>query len=72
MLTPWLAYDFEGLFTPEALTVALVAGPAYGFGMLTGPRLFYLASDETFRRIAIAIVAVVALMSLPVFDGLYR
>ena len=67
-----LTYYLQGLFTPRALAVGVVAGPAYAAGMAVGVRLFRLASDRTFRRIAILIVALAALIGLPAFDRFYR
>jgi uncharacterized membrane protein YfcA len=67
-----VTYYLNGMITPRALAVAMVAGPAYFCSMFLGWRLFGLASDKTFRRIAIAIVALSALAALPVFDRLYR
>lgn len=71
-LASGLTYYLQGLFTARALAVAVVAGPAYGLGMLVGSRLFRLASEQTFRRIAFLIVALAALIGLPIFDQLYR
>jgi uncharacterized membrane protein YfcA len=67
-----VTYAVQGLFVPRAFAVGLVAGPAYAFGMFIGARLFRLASDATFRRIAILVVALAALLGLPIFDRLYR
>lgn len=71
-LTSGVTYYLQGLFTARAIAVAAVAGPAYGLGMLIGSRLFRLASERTFRRIAFLIVALAALLGLPIFDRLYR
>jgi uncharacterized protein len=71
-LASGVTYYLQGLFTARAIAVAVVAGPAYGLGMLVGARLFRFASDQTFRRIAFLIVALAALLGLPVFDRLYR
>jgi len=67
-----ITYFIQGLFTAQVLAVVAVAGPAYAIGMLIGSRLFGLATETVFRRIAILIVALAALTSLPIFDGLYR
>ncbi len=71
-LTSGVTYYLQGLFSARALAVAAVAGPAYGLAMLAGSRLFRLASDQSFRRIAFLIVALAAVIGLPVFDRLYR
>jgi hypothetical protein len=40
--------------------------------MVAGARSFRRASELSFRRIAYAIIAFSALISLPIFDGLLR
>jgi uncharacterized membrane protein YfcA len=67
-----VTYFLQGLFTARAFAVGLVAGPAYALGMLVGARLFRLASEQTFRRIAVLIVALAALLGMPIFDRFYR
>jgi hypothetical protein len=39
---------------------------------VAGARWFSIASERSFRRVAYAIIAVSALISLPVFDRLLR
>lgn len=71
-VTSGLTYLAQGLLTTTAIKIALVAGPAYGLGMLVGAKLFHGASDVTYRRIAYLIIAAAALLSLPVFDRFVR
>jgi hypothetical protein len=40
--------------------------------MVAGVRWFGIASERAFRRVAYAIIAVSALISLPIFDRLLR
>ena len=40
--------------------------------MWAGVRFFHRTSDTTYRRIAYGIVAASALVSVPLFDGLFR
>jgi uncharacterized protein len=40
--------------------------------MVVGARWFGIASERSFRRVAYAIIAASALLSLPVFDSLLR
>ena len=51
--------------------VALLGAP-YLAAMWAGVRFFHRASDTIYRRIAYGIVAASALVSVPVFDGLFR
>jgi hypothetical protein len=44
----------------------------FGIGLWLGSRMFGLASEETFRRICYALIALAALVSLPLFDGWLR
>jgi hypothetical protein len=66
------AYFRQGLFTREVAALALLLGPPFILAMAAGARWFRGSSDRTFRRVAYAIIAVSALISLPVFDGLLR
>ena len=45
------------------------SAPAYGLGLWLGSHMFGFASEATFRRICYALIAIAALVSLPVFDG---
>jgi uncharacterized protein len=56
----------------QVFTLALALGPLQVLALKTGSRLFHQASAETYRRVAYAIVATSALVSLPVLDGLFR
>ena len=61
------SYYFNGLFVQQAIIVALIVGPAYGLGIFAGTRLFGLASEETFRRICLGLIAAAAFLGLPLF-----
>jgi len=65
-----VSYLFAGLLTVQVITLALVAGPSYGLGVLAGSRFFGLASEQTFRWICFGLIACAALISLPLFDAL--
>lgn len=67
-----IAYFGQGLFTREVVALSLLLGPPYIVAMIAGARWFHGASDQTFRRVAYAIIATAALVSLPVFDHLLR
>jgi uncharacterized membrane protein YfcA len=66
------AYLAGGLLSRAILGLALVIGPAFGIGLWLGSHMFGLASEETFRRICYALIALAALVSLPLFDGWLR
>lgn len=67
-----VGYLWRGLFTPEVLILAVVIAPIYGFGAWAGSRMFGLASEQTFRRICLAMIAGAALVSMPALDGWLR
>lgn len=64
------SYLLAGLLTLQVLALACIIGPAYGFGLFAGAKLFGLASDATFRWICFGLIACAALVSLPLFDAL--
>ncbi len=59
-----------GLVGPALLGPLLVTAPLYGFGIWAGSRMFGLASEVTFRRTCYGLIAVAALLSLPIWDGM--
>lgn len=62
-----LSYFTGGLFVMQAFIVALIVGPSYGVGLYAGSHLFGLASEETFRRICLGLIAAAGLLGLPIF-----
>ena len=67
-----ISYIFGGLWTATVVGLAVLTGPLFGLGLWIGSKLFGVASDETFRRICYALIAVSAVIGLPLFDGLFR
>jgi uncharacterized membrane protein YfcA len=67
-----IGYVWGGLITPHILLLALIIAPVYGFGTWSGSRMFGLASDRTFRRICLTMIALATLVSMPVLDGFLR
>ncbi|HVB88625.1 MAG TPA: sulfite exporter TauE/SafE family protein [Beijerinckiaceae bacterium] len=61
-------YFFEGLFTMQTVVRALLIGPAYAFGLWSGIQLFRRSSDRHYRRIAFTLIALAAVLGMPVFD----
>jgi uncharacterized protein len=66
------SYVLGGLLTTAILGLALITGPLYGLGIAIGSRVFGMAGEGTFRRVSYALIAVAALISLPILDGLVR
>jgi uncharacterized membrane protein YfcA len=64
------AYFVGGLWSRAILGLAVAIAPAYGIGLWLGSYAFGLATEATFRRICYALIAIAALVSLPIFDGL--
>jgi len=66
------AYTAHGLMTWQVGHLVLALGPAYAVGLILGSKAFKGASDAHFRIAAYWVIAVAALVSLPVFDPLLR
>jgi uncharacterized membrane protein YfcA len=69
LVTVYLA---SGLFGPDTLALTILLILPFAAAMLFGSHWFRGASDLTYRRLAYAIVALSALVSLPLFDGILR
>jgi uncharacterized membrane protein YfcA len=65
-----VVYFGQGLLTREVIALSLLLGPPFILAMVAGARWFHGASDQTFRRVAYAIIAIAALVNLPIFDRL--
>jgi uncharacterized protein len=67
-----ISYALQGLFTRPALTLAVLLGAPFLAAMTLGALMFRGASETTYRRVAYGLIAVSALVSLPLFDRLLR
>jgi uncharacterized protein len=65
-------YVVQALVTPRAIAIAMLLWPLYLMALYVGARWFRGATDTSYRRVAYIIVALAALVSLPLFDGLLR
>ena len=65
-------YAIQGVLTPYVLAFCLLLGPPFWLAMALGGRLFRGASDNLYRQVAYVIVALAAIVSLPLFDGIIR
>jgi uncharacterized protein len=61
-------YIAAGILTWDVVKLALLVGPVYGFGLFMGARLFGVASETLFRRVCYSLIALAAIISLPVLD----
>jgi uncharacterized membrane protein YfcA len=67
-----ISYLIGGVLTTAVVGLVVLTGPAFAIGLWLGSQMFGLASEQTFRRACYALIALAALVSLPVFDGVLR
>ena len=68
-----VTYLAQGLIASDVVVLSLCLGAPYlAIAMWAGVRFFHTRSETTYRRIAYGIVAASALVSVPLFDGLFR
>ena len=67
-----VSYFAAGLFSRDVLALALGCGPFYALGVFLGARLFGRASEIAFRRLSYALIAIAAVLSAPLWDGVLR
>jgi uncharacterized membrane protein YfcA len=66
----FFTYLAAGILTWEVIKLSLLVGPIYGLGLFIGAKLFGVASDTLFRRICYSLIALAAIISLPLLDPL--
>lgn len=67
-----LTYWWNGLFSAHTLTLSIGLMPFYAAAVWLGARSFRLASEGLFRRLALALIAIIALASLPGWKALWN
>lgn len=67
-----IIYLVRGLITPEMIAMAAMLGVLHIASIGGGSKLFHLAPPQIYRRVALTIVALSLLVSLPLFDGWLR
>jgi uncharacterized protein len=67
-----ISYFWQGLFTADALVLAVLLGLPYLLLIALGAYFFHGSSDALYRRVAYLIIATAALLSLPLFDQVLR
>lgn len=65
-----VVYGIGGLLNTQLLLTAVLMAPIYGAGVWAGSRLFGFASEAAFRRACFVLIALAALLGLPLWDGL--
>src|SRR5665213_864616 len=60
-------YLYGGLMSLNVLQLSLIAGPAYGLGILGGSQAFPFASANFFRTSSLVLIAFAVIISLPIF-----
>jgi uncharacterized membrane protein YfcA len=65
-------FGFASLFEARPLALSLLLGVPYLAGMGVGSHFFHGASDRLYRNIAYVIIALAALVSLPILDPILR
>jgi uncharacterized membrane protein YfcA len=66
------SYFFGNLLTADIFKLALWVGPIYALGLFIGTRLFDVASETLFRRVCYSLIALAAVVGLPLLDPLLR
>jgi uncharacterized membrane protein YfcA len=67
-----IAFAVKGILTPEVIALALLLGVPFIAAMRFGARWFHGTSDAGYRRAAYTIIALSALVSLPLWDRFLR
>lgn len=67
-IVSFATYIYAGILTWEIAGLALLVGPVYALGLFIGARLFGVASETVFRRICYGLIALAAIVGLPVLD----
>jgi len=63
-------YVYTGLFTAETVVLSLLMGIPFAVALAAGAFWFHGSSDLLYRRVSYVIIALAALVSLPLFDAL--
>jgi len=71
-IVSFTAYWLNGLFTGEVVLLVVAVAPAYALALYAGARIFGRTAGAGYRQLAYATIALAAITSLPLFDGLLR
>ena len=65
-------YLVKGIFTWQIVIYAAIVWPCYSIGLTVGAKLFSKSSERAFRIVAYILIAVSAVISMPLFDDWVR
>jgi hypothetical protein len=65
-----VSYSVSGVLTADVLSLSILLGVPFLFAIGFGAQGFHRTTDTHYRRIAYIIIAIAALVSLPLFDSL--
>ncbi|GAB2178915.1 sulfite exporter TauE/SafE family protein [Dongia sp. agr-C8] len=67
-----VSYALAGVFTRDLIPVLVPMIPCYAVGLAIGGRFFGKADPKLFRRVAVVLIALAVVVSLPVLDPYLR
>ena len=68
----FFTYLARGLLSAEFIALAAILGAVQILSVGIGARLFFLATEKTYRHVAYTIIALSAIVSMPLFDSLVK
>ncbi|MCB1488804.1 MAG: sulfite exporter TauE/SafE family protein [Bauldia sp.] len=71
-LSSLAAYVWNGLYTGEVVDLFLVLAPGYAIALLIGAKVFRRTAGAAYRPFVYVVIAIAALTSMPLFDGVLR
>ena len=66
------AYWMNGFFTADVMRLSVAVAPAYALALFIGSHIFGRVAGAGYRPLAYIAMALAAIISLPLFDGLLR
>ena len=72
LLTAGAAFFYFGLLRADLFWQALILAPGFGLGVLIGARLFGKATQDQYTWFAYILIAIAAVLGVPVLDGYIR
>jgi uncharacterized membrane protein YfcA len=67
-----VSYSIAGVFSRALIPVLVPMIPCYAVGLAIGSRFFGKADPKLFRRVAVALIGLSVIVSLPVLDRFLR
>ncbi len=67
-----ISYLVQGLFTKELIALSILLGVPFMIALAVGAYFFHGTSDRFYRNVAYGIITLAAVLSLPIFDQVFR